>query len=129
MPSEAARQGKTILLADDDAAVRRMTEKVLERAGYDVLAAGTGAEALEMLGTAGTADLLMTDVIMPGMNGRDLAAEVQRIRPGMKVIFLSGYTDETITPHGVLPAGVNYIEKPFSHDVMIETVRKVLGEE
>ena len=119
---------KTILVADDDAAVRKVTTRVLERAGYKVLAAGTGAEALQILEQAGTADLLMTDVIMPGMNGRDLAAQVLQMRPGMKVIFLSGYTDETITPHGVLPPGVNYIEKPFSQDGMIETVRKVLGE-
>lgn len=118
---------KTILLVDDDPSVRGLTKKMLEHLGYTVLAAANGQEALDLLPSANV-DLLMTDIIMPGMHGRDLAARVTALSPATKVIFLSGYTDETITPHGVLPAGVNYIEKPFSAPTLAQTVKRVLEE-
>ena len=118
---------ETILLAEDDKAVRAVTRKMLERLGYTVLEAANAAGALDQLPNSRIA-LLLTDVIMPGMNGRDLAERAAAIQPGMKVIFLSGYTDETILRHGVLHPNMHYIEKPFSPQALAAKVRSVLDQ-
>ena len=78
-------------------------------------------------GYGGPIHLLLTDVVMPGLSGKELAEKLKDLRPGIKVIFMSGYTDNAIVHHGVLDAGVNFIQKPFTPDILGDTVREVLG--
>jgi two-component system, cell cycle sensor histidine kinase and response regulator CckA len=126
--SESGLRGsETILLVEDDRAVRMVTRAMLEPLGYTVLEAANAQSALNQLPDDRVA-LMLTDVIMPGMNGRDLAERATAIQPGMKVIFLSGYTDETIKRHGVLHPAMNYLGKPFSPEALAGKVRSVLDQ-
>ena len=115
----------TVLIADDDAAGRGIYRRVLEYEGCDVLDVNSGERALEILAQQ-SVDLLLTDVVMPGMSGRQLADTLQPERPDMKVLFLSGYTDDTIVQHGVLNEQVHFLAKPFSHAVLSKKLREVL---
>jgi PAS domain S-box-containing protein len=120
----------TILLVEDNDKVRRLAEAILERHGYTILSAGNGRQALYVLESHGEAvDLLVTDVVMPEMNGRDLYERVSRMFPGVKVLYMSGYTDNVVAHRGVLDEGVNYIQKPFSVQGFVMKVRDVLGQE
>jgi CheY-like chemotaxis protein len=93
-----------------------------------VLEAEHGAQALEIMAARSEpVDLLLTDVIMPGISGRELADQLQRSHPGIKVLFMSGYTDEAISHHGVLVSGVAFLEKPFTPDILLRKVREILG--
>jgi PAS domain S-box-containing protein len=128
--SEAAArsQGETILLVEDEPALCRLTRRYLEMLGYQVLAAGTPAEAVQIAGPAGPAiHLLLTDLVMPGMNGRDLASALSRVRPEMKVLFMSGYAGNTPLSSGDHPAA--FLQKPFSLASLSSKVRAVLAEE
>src|SRR5262249_47229170 len=99
----------------------------LQASGYTVLGASRGDEALRLSERhAGQVDLLVTDVIMPGMSGRDVADRLAVLRPGMRVLYVSGYTDGAIVHHGVLEPGVNLLQKPFTPSVLAERVRQVL---
>ncbi len=127
--SEGLPKGEgVILVVEDEAIVRRMTVKMLKRMGYAVLEAANGPEALEISRShAGNIDVLLTDVIMPGMNGRDLAAQLAEIRPDTRVLFTSGYTADVIARHGVLESGTNFIGKPFTSKELasrLQAVRK-----
>ncbi len=114
-----AGASETILVVEDEKAVRDLTMRMLERLGYRLLAAGSGAEAIEVSRAfAGTIHLLLTDVVMPNMSGRQLADELALSRPGMKVLYLSGYTENTVLHHGVLDANVEFLPKPFSREVL-----------
>lgn len=115
---------ETILLVEDEGAVRRLLAKVLRRAGYTVVEAASPAEAIESFAREG-ADLLLTDVVMPKMNGRQLANELARRAPGLRVVYMSGYTENVIV-HGVLDAGVVFMQKPITVDALLRTVRDVL---
>ncbi len=118
----------TILLAEDDEAVRAIAREALERAGYHVLAAADGSAALALASAHdGTIDLLLTDVIMPGMNGRELAATLTRRRPGIRVLFASGYTDNVLEGQDALAPGVTLLDKPFTPAVLAAKVRDVLA--
>jgi CheY-like chemotaxis protein len=118
----------TILLAEDDEAVRAIARETLERAGYRVLAAPDGSAALAMASAHdGTIDLLLTDVIMPGMNGRELAATLTRRRPGIRVLFASGYTDNVLEGQDALAPGVTLLDKPFTPADLAAKVRDVLS--
>jgi len=118
---------ETILLVEDESAILQMTQKMLEMQGYTVLAASTPGEALHLVSEhAGEIHLLVTDVIMPEMNGRDLAKKLQSLCPSLKYIFMSGYTADVIAHHGVLDEGVAFIQKPFSRQELAAKVRKVL---
>ena len=118
---------ETILLVEDEEAMRRATERILVGAGYTVLAASDGDEGLEVGARhSGEIHLLLTDVIMPHRGGNDLAQELVKSRPSIKVIFMSGYTDDAIVNHGVLDAGTNFIGKPFTEDALIRKVQEVL---
>jgi PAS domain S-box-containing protein len=118
----------TILLAEDDEAVRAIARETLERAGYRVLAAADGSTALAMASAhEGTIDLLLTDVIMPGMNGRELAATLTRRRPGIRVLFASGYTDNVLEGQDALAPGVTLLDKPFTPADLAAKVRDVLA--
>jgi YesN/AraC family two-component response regulator len=96
--------------------------------GYTILSAGTPGEAIQLAREfVGEIDLLLTDVVMPEMNGRDLAKNLLSIRPGLKRLFVSGYTANMIAHHGVLDEGVNFLQKPFSIEALAAKVREVLG--
>jgi two-component system cell cycle sensor histidine kinase/response regulator CckA len=123
----ASRARGTVLLAEDDDAVRAIARETLERAGYRVLAACDGSSALAMAGThVGAIDLLLTDVIMPGMNGRELAATLTKRRPELRVLFASGYTDNVLEGQGALAPGVTLLDKPFTPAQLEAKVREVL---
>jgi two-component system cell cycle sensor histidine kinase/response regulator CckA len=121
---------ETILLVEDEELVRNLAQMVLQHQGYQVLVAGLGPEALR-LGTqhAGAIDLLVADVVMPGMSGRQLAQELLRTRPKMKVLYLSGYTQDAVGRHGVFEDQTALLHKPFSPDELAQKVRDVLDSE
>ena len=121
------RGSETVLLAEDEPAVRAIAQQVLERQGYTVLAAPSGADALALAAQHGvTIHLLLTDVVMPGMSGRDLADRLTAQRPGIRVLYISGYTDNAIVRHGMLEPGLAYLQKPFRPDALVRKVREVL---
>jgi PAS domain S-box-containing protein len=128
-PDVRSLQGtETVLLVEDEDSVRALARRALERRGYTVIEAGDGTEALDLCQEhKETIHLLLTDVVMPGgVDGRTLAEQVARYWPGMKVLYMSGYTDEVIAHHGVLDPGVQLIEKPFGPDALARKVRDVL---
>jgi len=118
---------ETILLVEDEPSILKMTQMMLERMGYNVLVAGTPGEATALAREhAGEIHLLMTDVVMPEMNGRDLARNLLSLYPDLKRLFMSGYTADVIAHHGVLDDGVAFIQKPFSMADLSEKLREVL---
>jgi two-component system, cell cycle sensor histidine kinase and response regulator CckA len=118
---------ETILLVEDSAEVRLVTRTMLARHGYTVLEAAGGADALSLLETyGGPVHLLLTDVVMPGMTGRDLAERLVATRPDLRVLFTSGYTDDTIVRRGILDAGMAFLPKPYTPDVLLQRVRGLL---
>ncbi len=124
------RGSETILVVEDHEGVRSLIVGTLELCGFHVLQAADGAEALRQVAQhVGHIDLLLTDVIMPGMNGKEVADQLAVLRPGIKVLFMSGYSGELIAHHGVLEAGVAYLPKPFTPDSLTAKVREMLGSE
>ncbi|MHB1862339.1 MAG: response regulator [Gemmatimonadaceae bacterium] len=118
---------ETVLVAEDEAAVRAIVGRVLEDNGYIVLLAEDGAAALAMARAhPGTIDLLLTDLVMPGMTGRQLATAVQAEWPEVDLIFMSGYTDDAGVRQGVLSEGMRYLQKPFQAATLTQAVRDVL---
>ena len=117
-----------VLLVEDEPAVRSLIRTVLERVGYTVLQAAGMREALALLEQAETpVDLLLTDVVMPGGSGRELAEQARAAHPRMEVIFMSGYTDEAVERHGVLASGTHFLQKPFTPAQLSRVVGEVLG--
>jgi signal transduction histidine kinase len=126
-PAEILRGEEVVLVVEDAAAVRTVARQVLERFGYTVLEAPDGTTALHLASRYhGPIDLLMTDVVMPGMSGRALAAKFAALRPATRVLFASGYTDDAALHLGVLEQGVHYIQKPFTPDGLARKVRLAL---
>jgi PAS domain S-box-containing protein len=124
---ERLRGSECILLVEDAEPLRRLAKSFLETGGFRVFSAESGEEALEVAaGFGGVFDLLLTDVVMPGMNGRVLAEQLLPRQPGMKVLYMSGYTDSFIAGHGVLEPGTHLLHKPFTDEVLIRKVRQVL---
>jgi len=122
--------GETVLLVEDEPAIMRMAQKMLQKLGYHVLAAGTPSQALDVAKElAGGIDLLITDVIMPEMNGRELSNLLGILHPGLKTLFMSGYTADVIAHHGVLEKGMYFIQKPFSVDELGVKVKTLLDQE
>jgi PAS domain S-box-containing protein len=132
-PDEAPRlaRGETVLIVEDQETVRELAARVLRQQGYSTLEAGSGAEALELLQKADTPaiDLLLTDVILPGINGRELADRVQADMPGIRVLFMSGYAGDALGRRGVLEEGVAFLPKPFTPSALLHRVRTVLAAE
>ena len=126
--TEPAQRGReTILLVDDDLTILEMTASMLQHLGYTVLAANTPSDAIRLAKEHDKKiDLLLTDVIMPEMNGRDLADRLHMHQPGLKCLFMSGYTADIIAHQGVLDQGVHFIQKPFSHKALAAHIRKLL---
>jgi PAS domain S-box-containing protein len=126
----AQRGQETILLVEDESNLRRLAHQYLENQGYKILDAEDGAAALQIAaGYRGTIDLLLTDVVMPGMNGRQLAAEITAERPDVRVLYMSGYTEDAIGHDGLLDAGVHLLQKPFSLPTLKDRVRELLDSE
>jgi nitrogen-specific signal transduction histidine kinase len=128
--SAAPPQGnETILVVEDEEIVRAVAVRILERLGYRVLQASSSAEALAVVEEhGGDLDLLMTDVVMPQMDGRELADRLHRVLPELKVLYSSGYAENVIAHHGVLDHDVNFIAKPYRPQALAEKVREVLGD-
>lgn len=124
---ETAGGSETILLVEDSEALRKLTRSFLESHGFNVLVAQDGEEALEVEARhSGKIDLLLTDVVMPGMNGRALAERLLPKQLGMRVLYISGYTDTFVARHGVLEEGMVLLHKPFTEEVLIRKVRELL---
>src|SRR6185295_5381275 len=124
------RGTETILLVEDEDVVRGLTRKILVQAGYNVLDAKGGDEALRLCHAhAGPIDLLLTDVVMPEVSGKEVADRLLELRPSIRVLYMSGYTDEAIVQHGVLDANVKFIQKPFTWVGLTRKVRDVLNRE
>ena len=123
----AARGHETVLLVEDEATILNLTRKMLERQGYTVLAAGSPGEAIRLAREhAGEIHLLLTDVVMPEMNGRDLAKNLLALYPRLRQIFMSGYTADIIAHHGVVEDGAFFIQKPFSGQELAAKIREAL---
>jgi two-component system cell cycle sensor histidine kinase/response regulator CckA len=121
------RGSETILLVEDEEMLRGLVEESLTTSGYNVLVARHGAEALGIAERhEGTIQLLLTDTVMPGMGGRELAQQLVEARPGLEVLYMSGYTDDAVVRHGVLAAEVAFLQKPFTPDALARKVREVL---
>jgi CheY-like chemotaxis protein len=119
--------GEVILLVEDEEMVRRLIGQVLAGQGYRVLEAASGKAALEAAARhGGRIDLLLTDVVMAGMSGRELAEKLTAELPGLKVLYMSGYTDDAILRHGVFYKSAAFLPKPFSPGVLVEKLREVL---
>ena len=124
----AISSGETILLVEDEESLRTLASNILQSQGYNVLVARDGANALEIVaGFSGKIDLLATDVVMPGMSGRELAETLAKQRPGIKVLYLSGYTDDAVVRHGVTQNEVAFLQKPYKPVSLLKSVREVLG--
>ena len=124
---ESLYGSENILVVEDDEAVRNVSRVALEKYGYTVLEAGSGAQALEAFGPLATAiDLVMTDVIMAGMSGPALVVHLKELHPDVKVLYVSGYTEEATIHHGVLTEGIAFLQKPFTPDGLARKVRQLL---
>jgi PAS domain S-box-containing protein len=125
--SQPPRGAETVLLVEDEDDVRRVGVRILKSCGYAVLQASSGTQALEVAAAhPGPIDILVTDVVMPGMNGRELATAFARMRPDTKVLYLSGYTDHAIVQDGRLEPGLAFLQKPFTPDALARKMRAVL---
>jgi len=121
------RGSETVLLVEDETAVRELFRKGLELRGYIVLAALTPEEALEASrGHSGPIHLLLTDVVMPGMGGLELASRVVALRPEIRVLYMSGYTDEAVVRDGLVADDVDFLQKPFTLEELAAKIRSVL---
>ncbi len=129
-PDTPARGSETILLVEDEAEVRNYTKGILEELGYQVIEAEDGPAALNIAAGQSSFDLLLSDIGLPnGMNGRELADEMRKARPDLKVMFVSGYASDAVVREGKLDAGVNLLRKPFTFAALAERLREVLGKE
>src|SRR5437867_8211074 len=126
-PAEPRRGTETVLVAEDAPSVRLVTRQVLERYGYTVLEAPTGDIALRLAAKHhGPIHLLLTDVVMPGLSGRQLAEQLAQLRREMKVLYVSGYGESAVVHHGILESGVAYLQKPFTPETLARRVRDAL---
>jgi PAS domain S-box-containing protein len=124
-PPSTVRGDETVLVVEDDPRVRAVTVRALEEKGYRVLPAASGQEALS-LARGRSVDLVVTDVVMPGMSGREVVDELRRATPGLRALFVSGYTQDAIARRGVLDSGVDFLPKPFTPAMLVARVRATL---
>ena len=125
-PPEASGT-ETLLIVENESAIRNLLQVALRRNGYTVLAAESGREALEMVRNhTGAIHLLITDVMMPDMDGPELVRQLSTIRPDTRTLFMSGYMDDTLGERGILATNANFIQKPFSPRTIAQRVREIL---
>ncbi len=124
---ESDEASETVLLVEDDDSVRSIIHTVLRQKGYRVLEASNGSEALRLSSNPHEIDLLITDVVMPGMSGRELVECLCPRHPGIKILYLSGYAEDAVTRHGVLAPGINFLQKPFNPSMLRRKIREVLN--
>lgn len=126
--TDAARgPGATILVVDDDDGVRRISRRMLERAGYDVIEAATGPEALDVAANhEGPIDLMVVDVLMPGMTGNQASHHLRELRPGVPILCISGHPEDEAVRYGVAGRGAAFLQKPFTFDQLAEAVRSLM---
>ncbi len=128
-PEESEVRGtERILLVEDDQAVRTVTEKALRRFGYEVVSADSGREALRLVDSLQGVDLLLTDIMMPGMNGVEVAARIAESCPGIRIFFMSGYADQDLIRQGLLTPGTRFLQKPFSPIELASQIRSALDD-
>ncbi|PSH03196.1 MAG: response regulator [Acidobacteria bacterium] len=119
---------QTILLVEDEKVVRSLMCEVLEKQGYEVLACAEPKKAIEVsMRHPGRIDLLLTDVIMPGMNGRQMANRILEMMPGLRVVFMSGYTENVLLDEGLIDSQFEYLQKPFALKTLMQKLVHVLG--
>jgi len=130
MTGDSWRGSRTVLVAEDEPGVRSPVRRILAAHGYRVLEAEDGAAALRIAeGHEGAIDLLLTDVVMPGMNGGELAHRMRSVRTGIRVVFMSGYSSEAVATHGVLSPGAGFLQKPFTIEELVDRLRDALDRE
>ncbi len=117
-----------MLVVEDPNELRALAMRLLQQHGYTVVAAATADEAVQLLGAHASIDVLLTDVVMPGVSGPELAGRLVALRPALKVIYMSGYTEEAIVQHGVLNPGIAFLHKPFTSDTLMQKICEVLDE-
>jgi len=126
-PADATKKGRgVIFLVEDEPLVRDVAHRLLSRAGYTLHVAGSAEEALQLAPSLGELDLLLTDVVMPGQNGRELADQLLVARPNLGVLFMSGYTEDMVVKRGVLEGQVALLQKPFTPRSLLEAVERAL---
>lgn len=127
--STVSETGKeSLLLVEDEEELRNVAGRMLESQGYTVKVAADGREALKLLAKGARIELVITDVVMPGMNGRELAEDIEKNFPGKKILFISGYTDDSVIQHGVSERRINFLHKPFSKKELHRKVRELLDD-
>ena len=124
--SEDLRGSELILLVEDEDGVRRVVRSILERAGYRVLEAQNGGEALRIAASQPTVDLVITDVVMPGMSGPQLSSRLHFLRPTLKILYMSGYAGDAVVAHGLLRTEISFLQKPVTPSTLLTKVREVL---
>jgi CheY-like chemotaxis protein len=126
--AEFAKGTETILIVEDEAPLRELARELLEANGYKVIEAERGEKAIHLVEHSQTPiDLLLTDVVMPGIGGRQLAKRLLELRPGLHVLYMSGYTDDVISNRGVLPENTLLLPKPFTRAILLRRVREALN--
>ena len=118
---------QTVLVVEDADGLRELARRLLQRQGYTVLVAANADEALRLFEQNPSIDVLLTDVVMPGASGPELTRQLVERRPALKVIYMSGYTEEAIVQHGVLNPGIAFLHKPFTSETLGRKIREVLG--
>jgi CheY-like chemotaxis protein len=126
--SPRAEADETILVVEDEKSVRDLTVRILRKLGYSVLVASGGEEAIKAAQAyTGEISLLLTDVVMPNMSGPQVSEQLVALRPGLRTLYLSGYTDTTVVHHGVLEKGLDFLPKPFSREILAKKIREILA--
>jgi two-component system cell cycle sensor histidine kinase/response regulator CckA len=120
---------ETLLVAEDEEIVRNFLRKILEKAGYKVIVADNGEEAVTRFKEHDDISLVLTDVVMPKKNGKEMLDEIRKIKPGTKVVFISGYSADIISKKGKFEEGTEFIEKPFKKDDLLLKIREVLDKD
>jgi DNA-binding NtrC family response regulator len=129
MVAQPGALSQTVLIVEDEEAIRDLATRFLERQGYLVLVAANADQALRLVESNATIDVLLTDVVMPGSSGPELTNRLVALRPGLKVIYMSGYTAEAIVQQGILKPGLAFLNKPFTSETLGRKVRQVLERE